>query len=477
MDRARRFLLATAVVSIVGLLLSGAVWIGYRIGQGAGGNEPAAQCAWQSVPEEATPRLLPQTEVAMRCAGRLEPSDAASDGGSVSGPANFVPLEPPDPPAETPAETPTETPADPPTEAPAETRPAKTPVAELSPNTTSEKPTTLGDVSEAARSTPWATPYRPAARSPRLEQAARQADYHTRYGFDLASRKAYCSARAEFVRALRIVAQGLDSEHASHVHSQALSAGLTALDEADDFVPVGSALEGELDLDAIVLGHATPVLKLADRERLTPLEAVRRYVEYAQEQLATAAGSEVAGSMALHALGKLHWSLVDRQRANRPIDDTKAVALFEAATQVCPQNYLALNDLGVLLAKAGQYDGAQRALAASFAITGDPTVQINLAQVYRRLGDMPRAEEAEQAAVAALAARGKRRSDPARPAPPVIWVSPQSFADSYAAAAGPWQPTPVARQETKPAPPAVAPEPVKEASRTWPWDWLPKSRK
>jgi tetratricopeptide (TPR) repeat protein len=309
---------------------------------------------------------------------------------------------------------------------------------------------------------------------------AKEADRHTRRGFDLAGRKAYHSARAEFIRALRIVAQGLDVEHKTRVHSLALSTGLTALDEAGDFVPKGSALEGDLDLRAIIRGHKTRCLKLVDHRCLTSLQAVQMYVDYARAQFAIASGSEVAGSIALHALGKLHRTTADAQGENQPIAATKALACFQASIQVCPQNYLAFNDLGVLLAHGGRHADARMAFERSLMLSPSPTTLANLAQVYRQLGDARGAELAERKAREMLAAHGRPRSEPSRPAPSVRWVSPGEFARSYAKVAGPWQPAPVKRDglqatptPNKPAAPAI---PTRQASRGWPWDSFKKNR-
>ena len=74
-------------------------------------------------------------------------------------------------------------------------------------------------------------PYDAAPRSRHLELAAREADLHTRRGFELAGRGAYFSTRAEFIMALRLMAQALDAEYQTTIHSRALAAGLTALKE------------------------------------------------------------------------------------------------------------------------------------------------------------------------------------------------------------------------------------------------------
>ena len=43
-----------------------------------------------------------------------------------------------------------------------------------------------------------------------------------------------------------------------------------------------------------------------------PLEALRRYFDYAQRNLAAGAGNEIAGSVALQFLGKLHVVMADQ---------------------------------------------------------------------------------------------------------------------------------------------------------------------
>ena len=104
-------------------------------------------------------------------------------------------------------------------------------------------------------------------RSEQLEQVAQQADRKTRHGCDLAGRGARLAARAEFIGALRLMAEGLDTEQKTDAHSRALAAALCALEEAEDFLPGGSRLEADMDLSGIIAGHATPVLKDYNEKR------------------------------------------------------------------------------------------------------------------------------------------------------------------------------------------------------------------
>ena len=272
----------------------------------------------------------------------------------------------------------------------------------------------------------------PRCRSQELEQVARQADAHARYGFELAGRKALFSAKAEFVMALRLLAQGLDAEYRTQAHSRTLAAGLIAIDEADDFIPQGSSLEADLDLPAIIRAHRTPVLHGAACEKLSPVGAIDCYLTFAQQQLGFAAGGEVAGSIALYGLGKLHKTMAEEAVTGVRGARSAAMVYYQASLLALPQNYLAANDLGVLLAQSGRYEGARAALERSVSICPEPSACHNLAVVYSQLGQH---EAARQATLLA------EKSDAGRPnsaAEAVQWVDPAKFAQ----AAGQPVPTP-----------------------------------
>jgi len=272
-------------------------------------------------------------------------------------------------------------------------------------------------------------PDTPARRSRQLELIAREADMHTRRGFELAGLKAYYSARAEFVKALRLVSQALDAEHQTTTHSRALAAGWTAIREADDFAPTGSRLEADLNLPSLIRAHRTPVLKDAPVETLAPLAGLRSYLTFAQEQLAAAVGEELAGSMALHGLGKLHWSLAARQRGAGPVATSKAIVFYQAALLATPRNYMASNELGVLLARGGRYEEARSALEYTVSVKRQAVALYNLAVVYHELGRTELARQAYRHCQAIYEAQTKQRGQ--RSGPPdrqVEWVDPGTFA-------------------------------------------------
>lgn len=344
-----------------------------------------------------------------------------------------------------------------------------------------ESATAAGEGPQLLQSPPGSLLLPPEAstrRSEQLESIARQADRQIRRGFELASRGAYFAARSQFIRALRLVAQGLDAERQTDVHSRSLGVGLTALSEAEDFIPAGSRLEADLEIAAIIKGHRTPVLKDTDTEKLTPLSALRCYFTFAQEQLAAAAGSEVAGSMALHALGKLHGALARQNAAGIRAAETKAVSFYQAALLVYPRNHMAANDLGVLLARCGNYREAEAALKYSLSIQRQPTGWHNLAVVYRQLGEAGLARQAERLAESARRAEIARRKavrDPTRQQ--VRWVDPRVFTQvrtKTAAFPAPTSPRAAARKVVKPSQPTRA---AQRSIMSWlPWT-MPEKRR
>jgi tetratricopeptide (TPR) repeat protein len=226
-----------------------------------------------------------------------------------------------------------------------------------------------------------------------------------------------------------LVAQGLDGEHQTTAHSRALAAALTALKEAEDFLPASAPLEANVDLPATIAGHRTPVLQGTRDQRLTPPLAMQSYLTFAQEQLAIAAGREVAGSMALCCLGKLHAALARQQTDLLRAPGPKAVTFYQAALLVDPRNHLASHELGVLLAQAGRYEAARAVLEHAVAILPQWESWHSLAKVYRLLGQGPQARWADEQAMAVQqAARGQPNALATTPAAQVRWVAPNVLA-------------------------------------------------
>ena len=84
-----------------------------------------------------------------------------------------------------------------------------------------------------------------------------------RNGYALAERGALYAARQEFIQVLRMISRAKDAQSGTSQRSQALAAGLRALDEAEDFAPRGTQLEADLDVAIITSAHRTPVAQQA----------------------------------------------------------------------------------------------------------------------------------------------------------------------------------------------------------------------
>ncbi len=282
-----------------------------------------------------------------------------------------------------------------------------------------------------------------------MEMIARQADEKTREGLDLADRGASFAARADFIAALRLVAQGLDNDEGGKRHSQALSAALTAMKEAQDFLPGAGKTEGDLDIPSIVAGHTTPLLKNVPPGQLQAMRALKQYYNFAQEQLRLAVGHEVAGSMALGALGKLHAAMAEKGNSEMPLPEAKAITFYQAAVLVCPQNYIAANDLGVLRAHKNDYAAARSALEHSVKVCRTAENLKNLSVVYRRLGDARRADlAAHDAQTVKTAEVAMQKSGNLSAGGAVQWVGPEAL------------PAPSAQWADVPTHPAAAAAPV-----------------
>jgi tetratricopeptide (TPR) repeat protein len=309
-------------------------------------------------------------------------------------------------------------------------------------------------------------PWGPSIPTPEMIAISQRAEQTARRGFDLAERGALYTARARFIESLRTVAQAMDAQRNTNAHTKALAAGLRALEEVDDFVPRGTGLETDLNLKLIVDAHHTPVLKDRPLDGVTSMEAQRLYLTYAQEQLSAAAGDQAVASLALYGLGKVCAAPAEMHGPHEQIAECKAVVFYQAAMMVEPLNSLSANELGVLLARFGHLDEARMVLEQSVMVSNAPTSWRNLAVVYQRLGDAPRADQARYAAEAAVAQFQQAGCTSAGLRYPITWLDPETFGRTNSmigdtkSVVGPQQsPTPA---------PQTADTSEKKTS-SWPW--------
>ncbi len=312
--------------------------------------------------------------------------------------------------------------------------------------TASGSPSAIADVGEAladAHRGPSIAPGAP-RQSSELVAVLQMSSARVQRGYALAQRGALYAARVEFHAALGEMAQALDMADGQTEHSQALAAGMRALDEADDFLPRGQGFEADVDVRAIAATHATGVLRSLGDQRLLPVAAQQLYYDFAKSSLARSVASLAPASLALHGVAKIHRLELQASGAGRSLAASKAVVLEQAALETDPGNFLAANDLAVLWAGFGRLTDAQRLLERTLELAPHATVWDNLARVYQRRGLVHEAAraQAESARLASANAAGWVYSGVNVAQAGVVWVDPATFAASSTSAVGPLPSTP-----------------------------------
>jgi tetratricopeptide (TPR) repeat protein len=265
--------------------------------------------------------------------------------------------------------------------------------------------------------------------NPAMQPVNAVARQHVVRGFSLGDKAAVYAARTEFIQALRTIAQAVDAQAGlspqdTQSCSLALVRGLQALSEADDFAPSGSRLDGNLDLGAIIAAHHTPACKR--QKPASQLAALQIYFDFARDELQRAAATSPVASQALAGLGK-SYTVTTEKNQNR-LAPAKAMVFHQAAVTADSRNHLAANELGVLLAKHGQWELAKQFFLQSLRTQPDPSTWQNLAAVHLQLGERDLAQLAEQERQLLL---GKSASDsiPSVDGKPTVqWVDPKAFA-------------------------------------------------
>lgn len=263
--------------------------------------------------------------------------------------------------------------------------------------------------------------------NPAMQPVHDRAREHVLRGFSLGERNALYAARTEFIQALRTVAQAVDAQAGlgpqdPQACSQSLARGLNALVEAEDFAPLGGRMDGDLDLKTLIEAHRTPAGKKTQPK--TQLAALQMYFDYAREQLSRAAAASPVASQALTGLGKTYTA----DRAGSPIANAKAMVFHQAAVATDPNNHLASNELGVLLARHGQWDQAKQSLLASLRSRPDAAAWQNLAAVHARLGETELARLALDERQKLVGGELPNIAPAVDGKPTVQWVDPKAFA-------------------------------------------------
>lgn len=286
------------------------------------------------------------------------------------------------------------------------------------------------------RLSPSTTPIA-AAECTSLQMIAPQAQAHIDYALNLAERGAVQSAQTEFIVALDLVADALDADtkNTARAHARAAQAGLTAIKETTDFVPADTRHNVVINLAQLASTHHTPVLKNVNVTNMTRAEALQRYHCFATQQLAFAGGKSAIASTALYGLGRAE-SVTTAGASNRnPLGAPNAMALYQAALMVDPQNYMASNELGVLMARFGDLRGAADQFEHSLSIKPQEEAWHNLAVVYGRMGQTEKARQAELERETLLAGPRTNGGTPKSATdlgarPNLLWVDVDTFAST-----------------------------------------------
>lgn len=260
-----------------------------------------------------------------------------------------------------------------------------------------------------------------------MQSVSERSSEISNHAFSLAQRGMFYAARGELIESLRLVAQALDVQTDGGEHSNALSAGLTAMREAQDFAGGAGSTSDVVKVAEIAAAHRTPVLQGA-AANVSPVIAQQQYLAYAQSQLIAAAGQQPVASHTLYRLGRVQMGLAGEDSNASSLAGPQAMVFQQAALGVDHRNYLAANELGVLLARYGQWPDARRLLLHSVTLHPHAEGWHNLAIVHRRLGEEGLARLAEHERQ--LASQRKASSDESDAT--IRWVDTKTFA-----AAGP----------------------------------------
>jgi len=222
------------------------------------------------------------------------------------------------------------------------------------------------------------------------------------YAFDLAQRGAPYTAEAEFRAVLGLCALELDAREGGTARREALRDGLVALQEADQFGGDQVDWRDAADVRPVASMHATPVLRSA-QQPVDSIQAVQAYYLFAEQKLIAACQGLPGASMAYYGLGRT----IVLPGTRIPHSSGKAALYQRIALAIAPQNLLAANELGVMLAQHGQLADAERIFQLCVATDATPQTWRNLAVVYARRGN-DAASKSALAAGEALAAEKRR---------------------------------------------------------------------
>ncbi len=228
------------------------------------------------------------------------------------------------------------------------------------------------------------------------ESAESAAGEHLEYGKSLARRGAIFAAREEYLHALRLICESGDRQSGTREFTTRLARGLKALAEAEDFFRMSAEEQLRMDLSQVLQSHETRLIAKEQASSLTAIQAMQMYCEFAVEQISQGVGTSVVAGETLHAMGKLMIAASRLNQGGESMHLPKAMVMYQAAMAANPRDYRSANELGVLMAEAGQWRAARDVFAKSLLIHKTSEAWLNIARVHEMLGEKDYARRAQE---------------------------------------------------------------------------------
>ena len=187
------------------------------------------------------------------------------------------------------------------------------------------------------------------------------------------------------MESFRLCISALDAAEQTDASAALFQEALDAIRESKDFCLVDEKLDKKTQqIQQIILGHTTDVLKKQERQGLSRHEAAYCYMTYARRSLVKASKGIPEASEALMLLGAAEAISVDGNPSHR---NAIAVMLQRAAIEICPADHEPHLALGITLSNQGLGDQSRLSLQRSVEIRPTPRAYQELIELATQAED------------------------------------------------------------------------------------------
>lgn len=240
---------------------------------------------------------------------------------------------------------------------------------------------------------------------------------------EMLRRGAVYSGKQEAIVAIRLLLRQLDQRRSQWISEPFFDQALAAFKEESEFHRTSDSPDRSLDVEEIVRGHSTPVLKGCNLAHVPPAIAAQHYQHFAKDRLIAAAERHPWAADLFYAFGKcLEKQAVEATSESEMLLGQAAIC-YQAALASRSQHAEAANQLGFVLLKLDRCEEAQMFLAHSVQVRPSIEAYQNLIELYRRRGNQQGIDWASNQAIAMR----KSQTNP-RNLPRVHEVDPGTFA-------------------------------------------------